>query len=258
VTVTRHIPRRGVDVEYSALSDAALIVRTQQGDPGAYGELWIRHERVALALARTLSTSNGDELVAEAFAKILRTLHSGRGPTDNFRAYLFTTIRSCAVDDYRRSSRSVAVGHSSDLEEMTGKGRDPNDDNGEKVEHAQRAWNTLAKREQLLMWASAVQGYSTAEIAEHLGLKPATAAVWIHRARARLRAAFLTGHVERSDDPTCQRHRDRFVPYLRDTLTAARRQTLVRHLDSCIDCKRALAIVSDVNTRMRSIVWPLL
>ena len=46
-----------------------------------------------------------DDLVAEAFAKVLDTLRSGGGPDLAFRAYLLTTLRNTLYDRIRRDRR---------------------------------------------------------------------------------------------------------------------------------------------------------
>lgn len=244
------------DADLDARTDAELILATRAGSAEAYGELWIRHEKVAAALAASLSQADPDDLVAEAFIRILRALRAGKGPTDTFRAYLCTTVRSCAVDEYRHTGRTLAVGNLHDLDE--GLVAPTTHEVPESGDDARAAWETLSKREQWLMWASAVQGFSTAEMADRLGVRPATAAVWVHRARERLRAGFLARHLEPADDPRCQAQRDRFIAYLRGRLSARRTAEVAAHLEDCSDCERVMACVGNVNQRLRGVVWPLL
>src|SRR3954451_14035874 len=70
-------------------SDAELISRVRGGDTAAYGELFSRHVQAATRLAKQLVRGpDEDDLVSEAFAKVLPVLQSGRGPDVSFRAYL--------------------------------------------------------------------------------------------------------------------------------------------------------------------------
>ena len=68
--------------------------------------LFERHTDAARRLARQLvPSSDSDDLVSEAFAKVLVVLQRGGGPDLAFRAYLFTAIRRLHVDKVRAASR---------------------------------------------------------------------------------------------------------------------------------------------------------
>src|SRR5882724_1695374 len=88
-------------------SDADLIESVRNGVISAYGSLYERHVRAAYNLARQLARSpaEADDLVAEAFAKVLDTLRAGRGPDLAFRAYLLTALRHTAYDKTRRDRK---------------------------------------------------------------------------------------------------------------------------------------------------------
>ena len=81
------------DAEHE-IDDAILIERTRAGDEHSYSELYRRYEYSAFRLARHLGRrEEADDVVNEAFARVLDLLQRGKGPTESFRAYLFTTIR---------------------------------------------------------------------------------------------------------------------------------------------------------------------
>src|SRR5687768_6515047 len=90
------------------VSDRELLARVRAGDPSAFGELWERHEPEARAFARYLTRSphESDDVVAEAFAKVLRAIHGGAGPTETFRPYLMTAIRRTW---WRRTEQRPAI-----------------------------------------------------------------------------------------------------------------------------------------------------
>src|SRR4051794_11532303 len=90
------------------LSDRELLDQVRGGDPLAFAELWGRHEPHARAFARYLPRSphECDDVVAEAFAKVLRAIHGGAGPTEAFRPYLMTAIRRTW---WRRTEQRPAV-----------------------------------------------------------------------------------------------------------------------------------------------------
>ncbi|HEY1094865.1 MAG TPA: sigma factor, partial [Glycomyces sp.] len=75
-------------------SDPELIAATRGGDTTAYAELYERHVHSARRLARILSRdpAGADDLVSEAFAKLLHTFREGGGPDLAFRPYMLQTL----------------------------------------------------------------------------------------------------------------------------------------------------------------------
>ena len=80
-------------------SDADLILQVRSGDAGAFGLLYERHAGAALVVARqyTSGTAEAEDVVADAFAAVWSAFQGGSGPTDAFRAYLFTVVRRTAA-----------------------------------------------------------------------------------------------------------------------------------------------------------------
>ena len=96
-----------VPAEVEGPSDANLIASVRSGEVDAYGSLYARHVAAAHNLARQLARSpaEADDLVSEAFAKVLDIMRSGGGPDSAFRAYLLTAMRHVAYDRTRRDRR---------------------------------------------------------------------------------------------------------------------------------------------------------
>jgi hypothetical protein len=71
--------RLGESAEPLPPSDADLIAACRAGDAAAYDTLYRRHVTAAHGLARQLvrNRAEADDVVAEAFAKILDLLHRG-------------------------------------------------------------------------------------------------------------------------------------------------------------------------------------
>ena len=88
-------------------SDAELITAVRSGDKAAFGPLYLRHVGAARALARqmTRDPNEAEDLVSEAFAKVLSVVQGGGGPDVAFRAYLLTALRRNAYDRTRAGSR---------------------------------------------------------------------------------------------------------------------------------------------------------
>src|SRR3954447_11541421 len=85
-------------------TDAELIAATRGGDAAAFGQLWDRHVEAARRLARRLAgnPADADDLVSEAFTKVLASLRAGNGPDRAFRAYLLASVRNLRCDKARR------------------------------------------------------------------------------------------------------------------------------------------------------------
>jgi hypothetical protein len=90
-------------------SDAELISAVRGGDSEAYGVLYQRHlhaaKRAASCLART--SVEREDLVADAFTRVLRVLRDGGGPDEEFRAYLLVTMRNGAISGARGAAVSL-------------------------------------------------------------------------------------------------------------------------------------------------------
>ncbi|MEU9119118.1 sigma-70 family RNA polymerase sigma factor [Streptomyces sp. NPDC048506] len=234
---------------WALATDSELVEATRQGNMDAYGELWIRYAHVAVKLGQSLTRCNAEDIVSESFARILRHLRAGKGPTTNFRAYLFATVRTLIVDGSRaKSADTVLIGDPEQLVALAGATRAP--EPCDVADMAKSSWNSLGERDQSLVWASAVQGYRTSEIGVKLGIPTPQAAVWLHRARKRLRTAFLTAHIPATDDPVCAAHRRRFAPYLQGKCSAPRRMQLDGHVAACSPCADAFTAARDVYFRM--------
>src|SRR6202034_3516226 len=84
-------------------SDAELITASRASGSDAYAVLYQRHVVAARGLARQLvrGRAEAEDIVAEAFARVLAQLKRGRGPDTAFRAYLLTTVRRVAYDRLR-------------------------------------------------------------------------------------------------------------------------------------------------------------
>lgn len=174
-----------------AQSDTELITAARGGSATAYAELYNRHRPAAYNLARQLARSpaEADDLVSEAFARLLDTLRGGGGPDSAFRAYLLTALRHCAYDRSRRERRvelsedvaSFAPGVPFVDTAVAGLDRSL----------AARAFARLPERWQTVLWHTEIEGRSSAEVGELLGISPNAAAALIGRARDGLRRAYL-------------------------------------------------------------------
>lgn len=243
-------------------SDAELIEAVRGGEIEAYGQLYERHVRAAFNLALQLSgsTADADDLVSDAFAKVLRVLRAGSGPSAAFRPYLLTAVRNTAYDKTRKDRRVELAG---DVEEIPGAAKVtsvPFQDTavaGLDQTLAATAFASLPEHWQTVLWHTAIEGQSPGEIAPILGLTANGVSAMAHRAREGLRQAYLQAHVAVEPSERCRATVSRLGAWARGGVTGRAAMQLDAHLDRCGDCRALAAELADVNGALRGVVAPL-
>ncbi len=240
-----------------ALSDAELISRVRGGDLEAYGELYARHVDAARRLARQLVRGpDSDDLVSDAFAKVMGVLRRGGGPDVAFRAYLLTAVRRLHVDRIRSQSRLTTT---DDLEPFA-PGVPFQDTAVAQFESgaAARAFASLPERWQLVLWHLEVEGQKPAEIAVLLGMSPNSVSALAYRAREGLRQAFLAAHLAEADKVECRWVTEHLGGYVRKGLSKRDHDKVALHLDACPRCTAMYLELTEVNDNLAGIIAPLL
>jgi RNA polymerase sigma factor (sigma-70 family) len=234
-------------------TDAELIAEVRDGRTEAYAVLYRRHEGPARALARQLARCPGerDDLVAEAFARLLATLRAGGGPDVAFRAYLLTVLRHVLHDRARRDGR---IHFTDDLTRYDSgePWRDPAVD-GLEARLAARAFAGLPERWRAVLWRTEVERRTPAEVAPLLGLTPNGVSALAYRAREGLRQAYLQEHVpapRRADAHAVTV--GRLGAWARGGLTDRRRTQVEEHLAECPRCRALAAELTDTNAALTS------
>src|SRR6478672_10627492 len=191
--------------------DAELIAAVRGGDLDAYGELFARHVDAARRLARQLAgPGDADDLVSDAFTKVLTVLQRGGGPDLAFRAYLLTAVRRLHVDRIRSGSRLRPVDDLTPFDPGL-----PFHDTAA----AARAFASLPERWQMVLWHTEVEQQKPADIAPLLGMSANSVSALAYRAREGLRQAFLSQHAADPDDVDCGWTRDHLGAYVRGGLS---------------------------------------
>src|SRR4051812_23561242 len=241
----------------SAPSDPELIAAVRAGDVDAYGALFERHRAAALSLARQVAgPSDADDLVSDAFIKLLRVLQGGGGPDVAFRAYLLTAVRRLHIDRIRSQSR---VTPSDDLEKF-----DPGtpfaDPAVDKFENAAaaKAFASLPERWQLVLWHLEVEGQKPAEIAPLLGMTANSVSALAYRAREGLRQAYLQMHLADTGAEECRWVTERLGAYVRKGLSKRDAAKVEDHLDECRKCAAVYLELTEVNSNLSAILAPAL
>lgn len=243
-------------------SDADLIDAVRDGKVEAYGKLYERHVRSANILAMQLSTSSADadDLVSDAFAKVLAALRSGGGPGAAFRPYLLTAVRHAAYDRTRKEKRLELAGN---VEEVPGAAKATSVPFRDKAVEdfdqamAATAFATLPERWQTVLWHTAIEGQSPGEIAPLLGLTPNGVSAMAFRAREGLRKAFLQAHVNQEPEERCKATVTKLGAWTRGGLKGREAVQLDAHMDDCAECRKLAGELSDVNGALRGLVAPI-
>jgi RNA polymerase sigma factor (sigma-70 family) len=190
-----------VPADLGGKSDAELIDSVRIGEIAAYGTLYERHTTAAQNLARQLARSGAeaDDLVSEAFARVLDTLRAGKGPDTAFRAYLLTTLRHTAYDKTRKDKRLDLAEDLTDVGGAVGEALTVQFSDtavaGLERTMAAEAFAKLPERWQAVLWHTEIEQQSPADVAPLLGLTANGVSALAYRAREGLRQAYLQVHL---------------------------------------------------------------
>jgi RNA polymerase sigma factor (sigma-70 family) len=240
-------------------TDAELIAEVRGGATAAYETLYERHVAAANNLARQLARSqaDADDLVAEAFMRVLDTLRAGKGPDAAFRAYLLTAVRHTAYD---KTTKDRRVELHEDMSELGGDLAVPFSDTvveGLERSLAATAFARLPERWQAVLWHTEIEGQPHAEIGPLFGLTPSGVSGLAGRAREGLRQAYLQVHVGNTTAGPCRPTAARLGAWARGALSDRERIDVERHIDECEQCRSCAAELADVGSAMRAVIAPL-
>jgi RNA polymerase sigma factor (sigma-70 family) len=241
-------------VEPVAPADSDLLRVIRSGETEAYARLYERHAAAARALAAQLvrGPAEVDDVVSEAFAKVLDLLRRGGGPADSFRPYLLTAVRRAAYDRHRLERRQL----STDSVEEFDPGEPFEDPAVAGLEQSMiaRAFRSLPERWQAVLWHTEVEAARPAEVADLLGLSANSVAALAYRAREGLRQAYLQMHLSDGVRPECRPLAGKLGGYVRGGLSDRDTAKVAAHLDDCTDCRAVYTELSDVNGSLRGVV----
>lgn len=235
--------------------DAELIAAVRGGDINAYGQLFERHRDAAFRLARQLLPgTESDDLVSEAFAKVLTQLQNGRGPDLAFRAYLLTAVRRLHIDRYRSVQRERSTDDDATLDQPV----EFFDLAAAKFERgtASDAFSSLPERWQLVLWHLDVEGQKPADVAPLLGMSANSVSALAYRAREGLRQAYLQHHLADTGSGDCRWTTERLGAHVRKGLSNRDAARVDTHLDGCRRCMGIYLELGEVNSGLAGILGP--
>ncbi|GAA4189978.1 hypothetical protein GCM10022288_18640 [Gryllotalpicola kribbensis] len=245
-------PAESGPVGASAESDAELLERVRSGDKQAYGALWDRHHRAGISAARAITSAfDADDLVSEAFVRVLKAIERGNGPTAAFRPYLVTTIRSVAA-------RWGAQPNEITPDELEVVDPDSSDEAfSERFDQSLtvRAFNTLPQRWQEVLWYTEAEQLPPREVAAMIGIKPNAVSALAKRAKEGLRHAWVQAHISTvPENSECRWSIDRLAASTRKALPAREQERLDAHLDECDRCPLAAAEMTAASRRLGALI----
>lgn len=172
---------------FAGWTDRELLQIVRAGDHPAFGELYRRYAHDAHRFARSLvRPEDVDDVVSEAFAKVLHALKAGNGPDDHPVRYLMVTVRTTAVSFHAQRARRTEL-HRRYAPSVRNQEVDP----GLRDHLLLQAFASLSPRRRKVIWWSEIEGLSALEIGERLGVTAGAAAALAYRARQALRTAYL-------------------------------------------------------------------
>lgn len=220
--------------------DEELIARAKQGDDEAIAELWHRDRASAVGVARAQRCASPEDVVDEAFTRVLQALRRGEGPDGYFAGYLHTAVRNIAQDQRKSKAAETlsidtadvaAVSHTQVEDQALGHIE------GERIE---KVFAQMPPREARLVRAVLADGMSVAEAAKLEGVTPNHASVILRRGRVSFQRLWFQSHV--GDAPRagdCGWAMQHAGAHLAGTLGKADARRMDDHLANCDECAAA-------------------
>ncbi|HEY2831339.1 MAG TPA: zf-HC2 domain-containing protein [Sporichthyaceae bacterium] len=232
-------------------SDAVLIAAARRGDKAAFEMLLSRHADAALRLARRLSPTAANELVAEAIDSVDAELRSGAGPKAAFRAHLLTAVRRVNLD------RAKAIGKVRPIDELVSSKTLMVADcqvRPEFIAPAARAFRDLPESQQVALWHTEVDSEPFLDTGLLLGVAGTDVAELAFGARDSLRRAMIGSQLDNAASGPCRWTADRLGAHVRKRLTPTIAEKVRAHLASCEACRELVPAVTAIETEMQALV----
>lgn len=180
--------------QWSAWTDEEVLEAVRHDDPAAFAEIYLRYSAEARRFAsRLVPPSDVEDVVSEAFTKVLRAISADKGPVDKALPYLMVAVRTTASTLHTRRIRAEEMVRRSAVPQLV----EP--EPGLDDEVLALAFRSLSSRWRQVIWWSDVEGRNPHEIGELLGLSASAASALAYRARRALRLAYLEASATRPE-----------------------------------------------------------
>ena len=236
------------------------------GADRSYGELYVEYAPAARGLALSMVPPDvADDIVAEAFARVLAAIQAGGGPDHAFRPYLLAAVRNLANDWIAARRRVTVIG---DLGEEAGDRSAlltsgfSGDAETEAEARAEarlivRAFSRLPERWRRVLWQLEVEGKAPAEVAPVFGLSGNGVSALAMRAREGLRQAYLQEHIGTNIPASCRACAEDLGAGARGRLSPRRQAAMQAHLGHCPACQDLFTELSELNRKLGTILAPI-
>jgi RNA polymerase sigma-70 factor (ECF subfamily) len=163
-----------------------LLDRCRAHAPGAFEELVEQTHRQVYTLALRLvgDRYEAEDVTQEAYLRVHRSLRGFRGDA-RFETWLHRIVANTAMSQLRRKGRFGDPVEEPERVIRVPSG--PSTDDVPERDEVRRALTALPPGQRVVIVMKDVYGFSTDEIAEHMGTSPGAVKVRLHRARRNLR-----------------------------------------------------------------------
>lgn len=237
--------------------DRAVVEAVRAGVIGQFAALYQRYHAEALRIARRQAGQDeAQDLVQETFARVLRAIRNGGGPTEDVPGYIFRTLRNLKID--RSGRREFAT---DDVENAGPAALWSLPDRSEEVLNralVADAFEDLPPRWREVLWLTEVEGLGPGELSEEMGMKPTAVSTLSLRARAGFRSAWLQAHVRADAVPDeCRSFVARLGDYETGRLSKRRSAQVQAHLDECDRCPVLMTELVGASDRLGALLLPV-
>src|SRR5690348_6799243 len=232
----------------------------------SYEELYVEYAPAARGLALSMVPPDvADDIVAEAFARVLAAIRAGGGPDHAFRPYLLAAVRNLANDWIAARRRVTVIG---DMDDELGDRSAPltsgfsRDAASEAEARAEarlivRAFSRLPERWRTVLWHLEVEGKTPADVAPMFGLSGNGVSALAMRAREGLRQAYLQEHIGTNIPASCSAYAEDLGAGARGRLSPRRQAAMQDHLGQCPGCQDLFTELSELNHKLGTILAPI-
>jgi RNA polymerase sigma-70 factor (ECF subfamily) len=187
--------------------DHRLVRRARDGDAEALRALVSRAYPFVRrwALVRTGDPTEADDLTQDVLVHVMQRLDGFQG-SGRFTTWLYTVVRRAAADRFRRQARRRRL----ERDPRTGTEVVPDAEaspaarvaSGESMAVVDALFRRLPARQREVFDLAELQGLTSPEIAERLGIEPVSVRAHLFKARRTLRAMILEHHPQLAPEGT--------------------------------------------------------
>ena len=238
-------------------TDELLLSDVREGKLDSFGVLYERYVSMARAIAYKHTSNNtlSEDIVSEAFVRVLQALKNGKGPRTFMGGYLATTIAHLAAENGLIAQKEVP----SEEEHLESMGS--LDETVLKLHESDElisAFTGLPERWQTVLWMTEVEDKKPREVAQIMNFSANAVSALATRARESLREGFLRAHQNAPKTDECAQYSPHLSSMVRGSLTKKRSEALRLHLAVCSYCTSEYLTLAGINKSMRVWVFPVL